>query len=57
MWRSGLSGNGSTVNINYQATFANYNNGTLNTETISPVIFCRSTKVLSIRAGHIISVV
>ena len=52
MWRSGLSGNGSTVNINYSATF----NGT-NTETISPVIFCRSTKVLTIRDGHIISTV
>ena len=56
-WRSGLSGNGSVVNINYQATFANYNNGTTNTENISPVIFCRSTKVLSIKSGHIISVV
>ena len=52
MWRSGLSGNGSTVNINYAATF----NGA-NTETISPVIFCRSTKVLTIRDGHIISTV
>ena len=52
MWRSGLSGNGSTVNINYSATFS----GT-NSESISPVIFCRSTKVLSIRDGHIISVV
>ncbi len=54
MWRSGLSqaGNCSTVNINYTATF----NGT-NTETISPVIFCRSTKVLTIRDGHIISTV
>ena len=52
MWRSGLSGNGSTVNINYSATF----NGT-NQENISPVIFCRSTKVLTIRDGHIISVV
>jgi hypothetical protein len=52
MWRSGLSGNGSTVNINYSATF-----NTTNTETISPVIFCRSTKVLNIRSGHLISVV
>ena len=52
MWRSGLSGNGSTVNINYAATFS----GT-NTENISPVIFCRSTKVLTIRDGHIISTV
>lgn len=51
-WRSGLSGNGSTININYSATF----NGT-NTEQIQPVLFCRSTKILSIRDGHIISVV
>ena len=52
MWRSGLSGNGSTVNINYSATF-----NSANGETISPVIFCRSTKVLTIKDGHIISVV
>jgi len=51
MWRSGLSGNGSTVNINYQATFASANN-----ENISPVIFCRSTKVLTIKDGHVINV-
>lgn len=51
-WRSGLSGNGSVININYSATF-----NTTNTENISPVIFCRSTKVLTIKAGHIISVV
>lgn len=62
MWRSGLSGNGSTVNINYQATFNNYTHsggpaGVQNTETISPVIFCRSTKVLTIKSGHIVSVV
>jgi len=51
-WRSGLSGNGSVININYSATF----NAT-NTESISPVIFCRSTKVLTIKAGHLVSVV
>ena len=52
-WRSGLSGNGSTININYAATF-----NALNTsDQISPVLFCRSTKVLSIKAGHIVSVV
>ena len=51
-WRSGLSGNGSVVNINYSATF-----NSTNTETISPVIFCRSTKVLTIKSGHIVSVV
>ena len=51
-WRSGLSGNGSVININYSATF-----NSTNAETISPVIFCRSTKVLTIKAGHIVSVV
>ena len=55
MWRSGLSGNGSTVNIGYAATFSKVG-GTDNGETIQPVIFCRSTKVLTIRDGHIISV-
>jgi hypothetical protein len=56
-WRSGLSGNGSTVNIGYQATFTTTVGGTQNTEKISPIIFCRSTKVLTIHDGHIISVV
>ena len=56
MWRSGLSGNGSTININYAATFAGQGT-TANTESIQPVIFCRSTKVFTIRDGHIISVV
>ena len=55
-WRSGLNGNGATVNVNYQATFTT-NSAITNTETISPVIFCRSTKVLQIKSGHIISVV
>ena len=57
MWRSGLSGNGSTVNINYQATFNKTDTGAANTENISPVIFCRSTKVLTIKDGHVINVV
>jgi hypothetical protein len=56
MWRSGLSGNGSRVNISYQSTFDALGT-TANVESISPVIFCRSTKVLSIRDGHIINVV
>ena len=56
-WRSGLSGNGSTVNIGYNATFTTTSGGTQNTEKTSPVIFCRSTKVLTIRSGHVISVV
>ena len=57
MWRSGLSGNGSTVNISYQATFTKTTTGVDNTENIQPVIFCRSTKVLTVRDGHVISVV
>jgi hypothetical protein len=55
-WRSGLSGNGSTVNITYNATF-DKQGATTTAEKIAPIIFCRSTKVLSIRDGHIISVV
>ena len=51
-FRSGLSGNGSSININYSAVF----DGGNNTETIQPVIFCRSTKILSIQKGHLISV-
>lgn len=54
-WRSGYSGNSSTVNINYSATF-DKSGATDNTETICPIIFCRSTKILSIKAGRIISV-
>lgn len=55
MWRSGLNGNGSTININYAATFSKVG-ATDNGENICPVVFCRSTKVLTIKAGHLISV-
>lgn len=55
MWRSGLNGNGSTININYAATFSKVGAND-NTENICPVVFCRSTKVLTIKAGHLISV-
>ncbi len=56
MWRSGLSCNGSTINVNYAATFSKIG-ATDNTENIQPVIFCRSTKILTVRDGRIISVV
>lgn len=57
-WRSGLSGNGSTINIGYQATFTKSGAGAVdNTENISPVVFCRSTKLLQIKDGRVISVV
>lgn len=55
MWRSGLSGNGSTININYAATFGKVGNND-NGETIQPVVFCRSTKVMKISDGRIITV-
>ena len=56
MWRSGLSGNGSTVNISYSATFGKTGDNA-NGENIQPVIFCRSTKILTVKSGRIISVV
>ena len=55
MWRSGLSGNGSTININYAATFGKVGAND-NGENIQPVVFCRSTKVMKIMAGRIITV-
>jgi hypothetical protein len=54
MWCPGLSGNGSTVNIGYQATFSKVG-GTDNGETIQPVILSLY-QVLTIRDGHVISV-
>ena len=35
----------------------NYNNETAIAENVSPDIFCRSTKILTIKAGHIVSAV
>jgi hypothetical protein len=52
MWRSGLSGNGSTVNINYSATFGK-TGANANGENIQPVIFCRSTKILTVKSGQL----
>jgi hypothetical protein len=57
MWRSGLSGNSSKSDINYAATFTKTEDGADNTENIQPVIFCRSTKMLTVDDGRIISVV
>ena len=51
-FRSGLSGNGSTINISYSATF----DAGQTTDSVQPVIFCRSTKILSIQKGHLIAV-
>ena len=50
-WRSGLDSKSSTINIQYNATF----NGA-NTQAVSPIIFCRSTKILSINEGRLLSV-
>ncbi len=56
MWRSGLFGNASTININRAATFTK-SGDTYNGETIQPVIFCRPTSFRSISKGRLISVV
>jgi hypothetical protein len=50
-WRSGLDSKSSTINIQYQASF-----DTQCTQTISPIIYCRSTKILSINQGRLLSV-
>lgn len=51
-WRSGLDGKQASITIQYEASFSSANTG-----LIQPVIFCRSTKVLTINAGRLISVV
>lgn len=46
-WVSGLDGRQGGINIQYTATF-----NSENASSIYPYIFCRSTKVLSIKAGR-----
>ena len=46
MWVSGLDGRQGGINIQYNATF------NTNTGKVSPYIYCRSTKVLSYKAGR-----
>lgn len=50
-WRSGLDSKSSTINIQYQASF-----DSTCTQTISPIIFCRSTKILTVNNGRLLSV-
>lgn len=47
MWISGLNGAGSGLNLNYVATF-----DTNADATVTPVAWCRSTKVLKVGAGR-----
>lgn len=51
MWVSGMNGLNGGINVNYSATFA-----TTNTNKVSPYIFCRSTKQLTIKAGRILEI-
>jgi len=51
-WRSGLDSRSSTINIAYNATF-----NTTNQQSISPIIFVRSTKILSIGTGRLLSII
>lgn len=46
-WISGLDGSGSGINVQYNADF---NSG--NTQKVTPVVWCRSTKHLRINAGR-----
>lgn len=47
MWVSGLDGRNGGILVNYSATFAS-----TNAQTVNPYVYCRSTKVLSIKAGR-----
>jgi hypothetical protein len=47
MWVSGLNGSGSGLNLQYTATF-----DTTADATITPVAWCRSTKILKVSAGR-----
>ena len=49
-WVSGLSGNGGTIQIQYNAKFKN------TTDTVFPVIICRVSKVLNIKMGRALDV-
>jgi hypothetical protein len=51
VWKSGLSGLGSSINIAFTATFES-----LNAETVIPNLFLRSTKQLNIQQGKLLSV-
>lgn len=51
-WRSGLNGNASSINIQYNAVF-----DATATDSVYPVFFNALTKIMSISAGRIINVV
>ena len=51
-WIAGLNSAGSSINIQYNATFA-----TTNTATIIPVVFARSSKKLIIRPGNQLEII
>jgi hypothetical protein len=62
-WVSGLSGNGGTIQIQYQATFAGSGDSVTDTvttfgsgSTIIPVIIARVSKVLNIKQGRLLDV-
>lgn len=51
MWISGLNGAGSGLNLQYNATFDSNADA-----TITPVAWCRSTKILKVSAGRQLSI-
>ena len=51
-WRSGLDGKAASINVQWNTTF-----GTNNTDQVYPVTFNRCTKIITVQAGRLISVV
>jgi len=51
-WKSGLDGNSSSINIQYNASFTS-----TNSQQVIPVVFCRTTKILNISSGRQLAVI
>lgn len=51
-WICGLDGRGSGINIQYNADFTAGGSSNPNGESVFPVAYCRSTRVLKINAGR-----
>lgn len=52
-WISGLNSLGSTLTVTYEANFT----GSTNTQSITPVLYARLSKILSVQAGRNLTVI
>ena len=52
-WISGLNSLGSTLTVTYEANF----NGSSNSQSVTPVLFARLSKILSVQSGRNLSVI